>query len=561
MEQQSYRKLKRNRRGGSAIAWLFVGFFPGLFCGGLALLGLFITGVVGNFGAEVEPLVAVTEVVQRSSIIVTPEDFAMSTTPLVITATAQPSATVVPSITPEAQAQTANVQSGAAATIPPVTPLQPTEPPTFNVSGTVQGGVNIRYGPGADYARVGFAEAGDRFEIIGQHTQYDWVQIRYPSAPNGVAWMSLPLLTVEGDLSSVQQISTTVFNLPTLTPTPSVIQAVGDEAQDTAPLSPEFQQLGNALWQITLNSGFDPETSKFASLFLMDLQTGEAISFADDIAYSGTSVAKISILARLYAALEAPPNINTATDIANTMICSNNTSTNNLLEDISGGDQWQGALQVTDFTQALNMNNTFLISPFIEDPANPPVAPYPIAAPEIQADQTRSNPDLSNQTTVSDMGFLLSDMYQCAYNESGTLLEDFPGQYEPRECRQMIHVMASNTVDGLLKAGVPAETRVAHKHGWIADTHANAGIFFTPGGDYVLVMMLHSGVLDATGARYLAFTETLPAMAEVSRYVYNYYNPDAQLDAIREGFIPEAPSCNFANSPLITDLQQFTWNE
>jgi hypothetical protein len=102
---------------------------------------------------------------------------------------------------------------------------------------------------------------------------------------------------------------------------------------------------------------------------------------------------------------------------------------------------------------------------------------------------------------------------------------------------------------------------VAHKHGWVNDTHSNAGVFFTPGGNYVLTMSLHSTQRDATNERYLAFPQTLPALAETSRMVYNYFNPTALLPGIREGFIPDAPTCNFAGTPLISDLMQPVWDQ
>jgi hypothetical protein len=114
--------------------------------------------------------------------------------------------------------------------------------------------------------------------------------------------------------------------------------------------------------------------------------------------------------------------------------------------------------------------------------------------------------------------------------------------------------MSNNNVDALLKAGVPADTRVAHKHGWIEDTHGNAAVFFTPGGDYVLVMMLYQPT-------WLFYEESLPLIAEVSRRVYNYYNPDAPQGAIREGFIPPADSCNFRGSPLVADLTSPVFDE
>jgi hypothetical protein len=69
-----------------------------------------------------------------------------------------------------------------------------------------------------------------------------------------------------------------------------------------------------------------------------------------------------------------------------------------------------------------------------------------------------------------------------------------------------------------------------------------------------MVMMLHQ-------PEWLDYSQSLPVIAEASRTVYNFYNPDAPLEQVREGFIPEANTCNFAGTPLITDLRQPVWDE
>jgi hypothetical protein len=53
---------------------------------------------------------------------------------------------------------------------------------------------------------------------------------------------------------------------------------------------------------------------------------------------------------------------------------------------------------------------------------------------------------------------------------------------------------------------------------------------------------------------WLDFNESLPVIAEASRAVYNYYNPQAPMTAIRPGYIPTTAECDFTGSPLILDL-------
>lgn len=462
------------------------------------------------------------------------------------------SASSGPALLPMTTATPAEAEAPAQPTEPEALANSPTPQP-FTVAGTISGEVNIRYGPGLDFPRVGVGQAGDRFQVTGYHTQYPWLQIAYSGSPTGFAWIATDLLEVEGNVLSLPAISDGVLNLPTLTPTPSVLVSSARNNDEEITISPEFTRLGNQLWAYVLSAGFDPQTSRFGSLFIMNLDTGEALTFGNDFAFSGTSINKIAILARLYASLDEPPDGRLAIDIANTMICSENGATNRLLDVIGEGDQFLGSRRVTEMYQQLGLENSFLLAPFVEDPANPPIPPQPISMPQTSVDQRKSNPDFSNQITVEEMGYLLADIYECGYGAGGPLVEQFNGAIEPRECRQMLHVMANNNVDALLKAGVPETVRVAHKHGWIADTHGNAALFFTPGANYIIVMMLHQPV-------WLNYFESLPVIAEVSRQVYNFYNPGAPQPIVRDGFIPETDTCNFANTPLVVDLRQPIWD-
>ena len=62
----------------------------------------------------------------------------------------------------------------------------------------------------------------------------------------------------------------------------------------------------------------------------------------------------------------------------------------------------------------------------------------------------------------------------------------------------MIELLSHNKNGALLESGVPEGTLTAHKHGWTTESdsliHAisDAGILFTPGGDYVMTVYLHN---------------------------------------------------------------------
>jgi uncharacterized protein YraI/beta-lactamase class A len=430
------------------------------------------------------------------------------------------------------------------------TATAPTLTPTanFQVRGAVLNEINVRYGPGVDYPALNRAFEGDVFEITAYHTQFPWVQVRYTDSPNGFAWIAADLLDITGDLYRLPAITTTRFDLPELTPTPSVRQA-SDLPGQAAQISPQFAALGDRIWNLILDADFLPESTRFGAVYLQDLQTGEAITFGNDIAFSGTSINKIPILLEYFDTLDGYPNGPEAVDVANTMICSENVATNRLLSVIGDGDQILGAEDTTQLLHDLGLQNTFLTAPFeIPSTIAPTPPPRPIIAPETEADQTRANPNPTNQMTVDEMGYLLSTVYDCAYHEAGSLIANFDNKFTPQECRKALHIMSNNTVDALLKAGVPVGIRVAHKHGWINDTHGNAAVIFTPGGDYVLVMMLYQPT-------WLDFSESLPLIAEVSREVYNYYNPNEPLAQVRQGYIPTVDECNYTfDDPLVGEI-------
>lgn len=460
-------------------------------------------------------------------------------TPLPPTATLNPAIAITP--TPPAQPDLVGVAMGALAT-----PTASATPQPMGIMGELSGEVNIRFGPGVEYPRIGVGRQGDMFEVTAYHTQFPWVQIRYAEVTGGYGWIARDLIEIDGNIFSLPAVNRTAFDLPTLTPTPNAV-TVANTIPDFIPpaLSPEFAALGEQLWDKVLSAGFEPETSRIGSLFLMDLQTGETLTFGDDVAYSGMSLSKINILTAMYRQMEGLPNGEEARHLASMMICSENTSSNQILSYI-GGDPYSGASYVTDMLRTYGLQDTFMVAPFLIDPR---ITPQPVAAPQSPANQEKANPDPFNQMTVSETGGLLYGIYQCATDYSGPLVSRFGDAFSQRECQQMLYLMSGNRIGALLEVGVPEGIQVAHKHGWINDTHGDAGIVFTPGGNYVLVVVLHNPT-------WLNFEESFPLIEDISLTVYNYYNPDAPLTQTRQSNVPEV--CDLSNTEGLTIIDNLT---
>ena len=97
------------------------------------------------------------------------------------------------SATFEAEWATLTRPTDTATPRPSPTP-RPTATP-YHVSAAVA--VNIRSGPGTNYDRVGLAQPGDTFEVIGRWagSPYNWLKIRYAGHYSGKAWIAESLTT------------------------------------------------------------------------------------------------------------------------------------------------------------------------------------------------------------------------------------------------------------------------------------------------------------------------------------------------------------------------------
>ncbi len=460
-----------------------------------------------------------------------------------------------PPLTPPASTLTPTRAASATSTpgTPSTTAAPPTAatgspaPPSATPAGPLaitQGAANIRFGPGIEYAPVVKAEAGESFRILEFHALFPWIHVAVPDSPTGSGWVYREIVDIEGDTSRIPVTSAQQFGLPTLTPTPPTV-IVGRAPWNGAP-QPSGDlaaTLGERMHNYLLEQGFAPYTDRFASVFVLDLQSGDSFTLNGGVAYSGMSLTKIPILAAFFQRSPDVLGSDTAYLVADTMMCSENITTNQLLELMGEGDKLRGAQRVTAFMQRLGLNGTFIMRHYVTDPDEPVVA---VGTITTGADQSSARPDLYNQVVPSELGWLLAGVYQCAQNETGLLMERYPNDFDAQKCRKMLYAMDANTINVFLESGVPVGTRVMHKHGWIDDTHGDAGIVIGPEGAYVFVVTLYADT------SWLSFERTATVIGELSRMAWNHFNPLTPLGASRAGIVPEV--CNARSHPVIAAL-------
>ncbi len=285
------------------------------------------------------------------------------------------------------------------------------------------------------------------------------------------------------------------------------------------------------------NEGFiyDGQTT-VASVFILDLQTGEEINILSDVAMSAASTVKLPILIDYFRNLTFAPTDDEAFLMAQSLLCSNNSSSNLIMEIIGRNDIFRGIGQVTQTTQYIGARNTYITAPlFLGGDQVLGSIPAPTTTPNTNFN---TGADPFNQTTTEDLGTMFTMLYDCANYGSG-LAAAFPeGEITQNECRQMIELMSANDLERLLQGGLPPDARIAHKNGWLEDVHGDAGIVFPPNGrDYVIAVYVWENT------NFFNYLEAWPLIEGISRATWNYFSPEAPLISERTDLPNTARDC------------------
>jgi len=286
---------------------------------------------------------------------------------------------------------------------------------------------------------------------------------------------------------------------------------------------PTLETLSTLLKQIVGVSDFDG----LIGFYMVDLQTGQEIHFAinnkqeisvePDIAFSASSTMKIPVVASYLINKGSDLSPGIANSISQTLGKSSNDATDIVLSAI---DPNRGPVIVTNDMRAIGLQSTFLAG-FFTNPAYL-LPSIPVTPGNSRTDVT-TEPDPYSQTTPSEMGVLLRDIYQCAQNGGGALIAAFPDKVNPDTCQLLIDFMAQDKLGSLIQGGVPDGTLVPHKHGYVPANDgvihdiSDVGIVYSPGGNFVLSIYTYHPVTNV-------WDITNPLFINLTQAVYNYFN-------------------------------------
>jgi hypothetical protein len=264
-----------------------------------------------------------------------------------------------------------------------------------------------------------------------------------------------------------------------------------------------------------------------AGVFIKDLKTGQEFTLNSDVSFSAQGWLKLAIVVEAYRALSDTIATDMAQQLTSLVIDGSPATANQVLQAIGAGDAQAGATQLNATMKRMGLVSTFLAQPFDQT-----TTPMLFITPGNTRTDVNASPDANAQSTPAEVGVILEMLEQC-HSSTGALPLMFSGEFTAARCDQVLSTLSQNNANVLIAANSPAAT-VIHRQSWDANNHGDAALVNSPGGAYVIVVMLH-------GKSALNWSDTSQVIGDIARATYGYFN---------NGQVPSAaPAMNAAPPP------------
>ncbi len=259
---------------------------------------------------------------------------------------------------------------------------------------------------------------------------------------------------------------------------------------------------------------------------LIDLESGEELSYNARTVFAGASTIKAAILLYSYINLDRFDELEQGW-LEKMIVESDNLAANGMLAAAAGGQGTEYAFIGADamstmLQEELGLRHTYLYIPFeAVDYIKLYKPKYRCGPTGPVGEKPYTEMGACLRAEPASMARIYQLIDQCA-SGTGELLERFE-RLKPRRCQEMLDRLATNDDTTRMVAGVAEGIRVEHKSGWIEDMNGDVGIVRSPGGDYVLAVYYYRPL---TGNRaFWTDEEMAPVIAAFSHLAYTAYNP------------------------------------
>ncbi len=263
-----------------------------------------------------------------------------------------------------------------------------------------------------------------------------------------------------------------------------------------------------AVWAV-LENKIKQETNKFGQetgLIIKDLSTGWTIAVNEDKLFPSASLVKVPIMATIFS-LAAEKRLNLEQRLALANKCKALGS--GIIKDYAAGTEFNiDYLIEVMITESDNTAANMLIDYLGFEPLNNYFKKLGLSNTNIarkMMDFKSRKAGLENFTSVGDVAFLLEEIYN-----NKLINKDFS--------QKCLKILKRQKARDRIPAKLPSGAVVAHKTGLEKGVCHDAGIVFTPNGDFLIcVLTLHNYKFAVPAKKFIS---------QVAADAYNYYRLD-----------------------------------
>lgn len=244
--------------------------------------------------------------------------------------------------------------------------------------------------------------------------------------------------------------------------------------------------------------------SGVCGIYVQDLRSGAGAAWNARTEFPAASTLKVAIAIQVLIAHRGRPPAGSRLDrlLRRMLVPSFDKPANELLMWL-GGSTSGGSAKVNATLRALGLWDTEMYGGYI----------VPAARRPIPLDANQQPSFIGKRTTAWDFGRLLRYLHAAA-DGKGPLASRFRGSFVPADARFVLFLIA-HAKPNWLGRYLPGAAAVVHKPGWIKRARHDAGLVYSPGGAFLVVVMTWNGHGVGVSSEVLA--------ARVARAAYDRF--------------------------------------
>ena len=217
-----------------------------------------------------------------------------------------------------------------------------------------------------------------------------------------------------------------------------------------------------------------------SAVYVQDLATGAGAAWNAKARFPAASTVKVAIAIEVLRRLDEPADESSLAGLLEAMLVhSDNEASNELLSRL-GGSVEGGAADVNALMESVGLGDSHLYGGFLTAASSGTPIPLEIEASPVL--------EIEKYTTAWD----LAQLHRFLHLATGELgpLPELPGSFTPADARYLVYTLAHSADHGKLDRYLnDGRAVVPHKAGWISDSRHDAGLVYSRGGVFVVVVM------------------------------------------------------------------------